>query len=240
MMFQIKLAGRILRIHHKYKYVKQLCREYLVSELLPFEMEICLEPGQIEEEQQKAEGTGMLSPGYCESLCIYREISLKLLQFDTMLMHAAVIGCDGRGYAFAARSGTGKTTHISLWKQVYGNKITIVNGDKPLLVYDREQELFWAYGTPWCGKENWGVNTAVPLKAICFLERGSENLIRKAETRQILDRLFQQILVPLEEDFLAKQLDLLELLTKKVAFYEMSCNMDREAAITAYKALKVL
>jgi hypothetical protein len=55
--------------------------------------------------------------GYLESICLYRFICLNLPQNDSFVMHAAVIEADNKAYAFTARSGTGKSTHISLWKK---------------------------------------------------------------------------------------------------------------------------
>ena len=43
-----------------------------------------------------------------------------------------LISFDGQGIAFAAPSGTGKTTHIKLWQRLYGDRVEIINGDKPL------------------------------------------------------------------------------------------------------------
>ena len=49
-------------------------------------------------------------------------------------MHGAVIEYEGNGYMFSADSGTGKTTHILLWRKFLGDKVKIVNGDKPFLI----------------------------------------------------------------------------------------------------------
>ena len=34
---------------------------------------------------------------------------------------------------FTAQSGTGKSTHIKLWKKHFGKDVDIVNGDKPIV-----------------------------------------------------------------------------------------------------------
>ena len=42
------------------------------------------------------------SRGYCESLCLYRQICRRLPFYDAFLMHASVVAVDGEAYAFAA------------------------------------------------------------------------------------------------------------------------------------------
>ena len=166
---------------------------------------------------------------------IYREICTYALAHDAFLMHCAVIEYEGRGYAFSAPSGTGKTTHIRLWRQVFGkDKVTIVNGDKPILrVFD---DAVYAYGTPWCGKEGYNVNTRVPLCGLCFVERGKTNKIRPMSTEEAVPRLFGQIMVDDSPD-LARQMELADQLLEKVPCYLLSCNMEPEAARVAYDGM---
>lgn len=234
-MFQIKLANRIVRIRNHYDFVEKLCRDYLTDHTQPFDMEIQIPPETIEAEQQLAEGK--YSPGYCESICVYREISLQMLEFQTMVMHMAVISCDGQGIGFAAKSGTGKSTHIALWKKCFGERVKVINGDKPLLSYEKSAKAFFAHGTPWCGKEGWNCNESAKLTKICFLVRGEKNSIRKMQESEVLDRLFHQLLVAEQEQALLLQMDLIELLLERVSFYELTCNISGEAAETAYKGL---
>ncbi len=48
-------------------------------------------------------------------------------------MHGAVVSWKQEGYIFTAPSGTGKTTHVRLWKEHLGPDVEIINGDKPVL-----------------------------------------------------------------------------------------------------------
>lgn len=169
------------------------------------------------------------------SLAYYRKICAYALAHDAFLMHCAVIEYEGRGYAFSAPSGTGKTTHIRLWQQVFGaDKVTIVNGDKPILrLIDG---VFYAYGTPWCGKEGYNTNTRVPLCGLCFVTRGTENHIRRMTDEEVIPRLFSQIMVN-DSTNLARQMELADLLLQKVPVYLLSCNMDPDAAEVAYRGM---
>ena len=59
-----------------------------------------------------------LSDAYLETLALYRKICNGLINFDVLLFHGSVIDVDGKGYLFAAASGTGKSTHAALWRTV--------------------------------------------------------------------------------------------------------------------------
>lgn len=235
-MFQIKLAGRIIRIDNRFLFVKNLCREYMVPDNIPFDFTVSIPYDSIVQERNRA--SEQFSEPYCESICIYRKIAIEMLNYQTMIMHAAVISYGNEGYAFAAKSGTGKSTHIALWNKIYGYQMRIINGDKPLVAYEPETGIFRAYGTPWCGKENWGCNDSVELKAVCFLNRGEKNSICKASPEAVLPELFGQLLIPEEEALLNLQLDIIDLFIKKIRFYKLTCNMDDDAARVACGMLK--
>ena len=238
-MFQIELAGCVIRIYNHFSYIAELCKDYRKADACHYDLKIEISLETIQMEQQKLQLN--VSLAYCESICVYREISLKLLKYHTMVMHSAVISCDGKGYAFCAKSGTGKSTHIALWKKVYGDRVKIINGDKPLVHQTIDsssgQTSFIAYGTPWCGKENWGTRDQVPLNAICFIERGTTNSIRRMTDTEIIQKLFHQLLIPEEEELLTIEMNMVDSLIKEIPFYLLTCNMSEEAAVTAYKEL---
>ena len=139
------------------------------------------------------------------------------------------------GYAFAARSGVGKSTHIGLWKKNFGERVHIINGDKPIVKITDHGVI--AYGTPWNGKEGFGENRSCPLRALCFLERGTENRIEPISTDDAVARIFPQIYLPREAKAAAGTLELLDSFVKKVSFFRLSCNMEDEAAIVSHGAM---
>ena len=63
----------------------------------------------------------------------------------------------------------------------------MVNDDKAFLAL--RPDGVWAYGSPWMGKHGIGTNISVPLKGICFLQRGTENRIQKAMPEKWLPEL---------------------------------------------------
>lgn len=148
-------------------------------------------------------------------------------------MHGAVLSVNGSGIMFAAPSGTGKTTHVNLWLSQFQD-CHVINGDKPLIDITREPV---AFGTPWCGKEHMGCNEAVPLKAICLLERGNTNCLEKLSPARVLQRLLRQVYMPSGSQRMEQTLRLFNRLCSCVPIYRLQCNMDPAAAAVAREVL---
>ena len=232
----ISLADfRILIFAHN-EYVVHQCRDYtLPCPLSPEEADLVV---RVTPEEIAAEKDGLrfkVSDGYCESICIYRAICRRLPLLGGMLLHSAVITDGTHGFAFTANSGTGKTTHVNLWRQAFGEEIRVVNGDKPLI---RKRDGVWhAYGTPWCGKEGWNINTSVPLTAICFLRRGTANTAAPYDTSAAVTEIMPQLHLPGDPDALMATLDLLDSLLSDVPLFELYCTISEEAARVARSAM---
>ena len=95
---------------------------------------------------------GSQTESEAEILCIYRAIAEKLPLYNRFVMHGAAISFEDKAYIFTAASGTGKSTHIRLWRKAFGNPVGIVNGDKPVIEI-KDDGTSLVYGTPWAGKE---------------------------------------------------------------------------------------
>lgn len=214
-------------------YAKALCADYICEDPPRIDADVRLTQADLDAEAEAARRffTGGGRPAHVAWTALYRKICGFVLAHDAFLMHCAVIGYEGRGYAFSAPSGTGKTTHIRLWQQVFGaDKVQIVNGDKPIL--RRFGDTFYAYGTPWCGKEGYNTNTRGPLAGLCFVERWTENSIRRMTVEEAVPHLFTQIMVGDSPD-LGRQMELADALLTDVPCYLLRCNMDPAAAVAA-------
>ncbi len=230
-MFVMELAGVRIRVRNQYDYVANQCRAFTVlGEDAAFEVQVT--DAEILEEQS----TGDFTPDYCESICIYRSICEKIAAYDVFLMHSSVLEVNGAAYAFAAKSGVGKSTHTRLWLKNIPNA-RVLNGDKPLFRFESDGSIT-AFGTPWNGKENWGENISAPLAAVCFLERGAQNSIRPAGEDEILTRLMHQLYLRGERSSVQKRLLLMDRLMSAVPFYVLSCTIADEAAHVAYAAMR--
>ncbi len=233
-MFKIKIADFVIEIHNKYDFVKHLCKNYIVddSSIADFSVEATDEEIALE----NATAQRKFDVGYLESVCIYRNIALVLPKYNAFLLHAAVVSVDGNGYAFTAKSGVGKSTHIKLWEKLFGNKLQIINGDKPIIKEVNGE--FLAYGTPWCGKEGYNVNCSVPLKAICFLERGETDEIELIDKSLAAGKIIHQVIVPKSSKDIISILDMLDSVIKKVDIWKLKCTMNISAAEVSYNAMK--
>ena len=231
-MFKIKMAELVIEIDNKYDFIKKQCKNY-ICESNESDLTISVNRKEI---QKEANGTWFYNKGYCESLAVYRKIALKLPLYDGMLFHGAAVALDGEAYLFLAKSGTGKTTHVSLWKKVFGERAEIINGDKPIV---RKINSIWQVcGTPWCGKEGFSSNKTVPLKAICFLERGTENEIKPIEISEITKNLFNRLLIPKDKESSDSFFELINNLIDNISFYHLKCNMEADAAVISYNGMK--
>ncbi len=172
----------------------------------------------------------------CESLAVYRHICRKILSdYNGMLLHSAAIEYKGYAYLFSAPSGTGKTTHIRLWKELLGDKALVINGDKPILRLINDKII--VYGTPWKGKENYGSDKNAPLKAVFFLKRAEKNSVCKADVKSVLPLIMAQTLRYGDKDNVDKLLLLIEKIISDTDIYILNCNMDISAAEAAVSAV---
>ena len=95
---------------------------------------------------------------------------------DTLLIHASLVRHNGYGYAFTAKSGTGKSTQVSMWLK-YIPGCDLMNDDNPIVrVIDGEAYI---YGSPWSGKTPCYRNIKARLGAITQIKRAKENHVEK-------------------------------------------------------------
>ena len=144
-------------------------------------------------------------------------------------MHASVVKHAGRGYLFLGRSGTGKSTHSSLWLK-YIDDTELLNDDNPALRLEADGSAR-VYGTPWSGKTPCYKNESVPAGAVVRLRQAPENRIARLPLIQAYASLFASAssFRPLKE--LADGWHrTLEGLAATVPCYELDCLPDEAAA----------
>jgi len=234
-MFTIRIANITIKLDHRYSYVHQLCKNYIVADEEKADLTVSVSDEEIRREMAASEFP--TNPAYAEGVCLYRRICYQLPSlFHAFLFHGALIEYEGRGYVFAAKSGTGKSTHIALWQKHFGKDVRVINGDKPIMRFEGDTLL--AFGTPWCGKEGLEINASVPVRAICFLERGQENAIKRISPADAVVRTFEQVLTPTDLASVDAMFPLLDRMLAEIPCYLLTCNMDEEAAEVAYRGMK--
>lgn len=157
-----------------------------------------------------------------------------LLKFGGFMLHSSTIAKDGKAYIFTANSGTGKSTHTSLW-QKYLSDVTMINDDKPAIML--RNGVFYAVGTPWSGKNNDSTDIAVPVGGLVLLNRGKVNKIRKATPTETVPFLMQQTLASKKEENTLMLVDLLDKFLQSVPAFYLECDMSEGAVKTSYEAL---
>ncbi|MBQ8137094.1 MAG: hypothetical protein IJ174_06640 [Clostridia bacterium] len=236
-----RLADHSVSVESHERAVHEMCQGYR-SEGAP-DFEVCIQPEDIgferrradaERNGRKTDGTAY-SDAYLETLAVYRKISEKMPEYDTFLFHGSAIAVDGAAYIFTARSGTGKSTHARLWREMLGDGAVMVNDDKPLIKVHPDGAAT-VYGTPWDGKHRLSSNIAVTVQAICILERAAENHIREIAKPEALPMLLQQAYRPRDPAALEKTLTLIDRLNVKL--FRLGCNRQHEAAEVSYNAMK--
>ena len=173
-----------------------------------------------------------------EFTAFLRKLAEWLPLHSAFVLHSACFDVEGTGVAFAAHSGTGKTTHMRLWQQLLGDKIVVVNGDKPIVrFFDDDPETPYAYGTPWNGKEHLGCNMRTPLKHICFIERSETNFVEPVKKEDVINLIFNQVYMPKDPVAVMNTMQLIDRLLSCCSLWKIHCNMEIEAAEIAYETI---
>jgi hypothetical protein len=155
--------------------------------------------------------------------------------YDTLMIHASVIAFEGKGYVFLGKSGTGKSTHSSLWlKHIKGTEL--LNDDNPVLrVIDGEVIV---HGTPWSGKTPCYKNMQMPLGGIVRLSQAPYNKIQRLVPLIAYTALMPSCSCmrwdPVATDALHKTV---EKVISKVASWHLECLPDEDAALTCNSAV---
>lgn len=241
--FTMRVAGLYVRVHPLHAQVGALCRDYTVAEVdssSPVDLDIRITQGAIDAERAMATEGNDWSDAYLETLAVLRAIANELPARRRMLVHGAALEYDGRCYLFMAPSGTGKSTHLRLWRQCLGDAARVVNGDKPFLcIPQASQEAPLVYGTPWAGKEGWQCNTSAPLAGIVLLFRSEPGAsrIHRVQAASCIDRIVRQMYVPASPMAAADSLDLFDAVLQRVPVFELACDISTGAVRVSFEAL---
>lgn len=162
----------------------------------------------------------------------------KLTLFEGLMLHSSCIEMDGRAYLFSADSGTGKSTHTGLWKKHFGDRVTYINDDKPIV--RKIDGVYRAFGTPWSGKTDLNTNISAPVAAIVFIERGETNSIEPMDMvkDQVAVRFLEQTVRPKNFSLMDSMLKTADDLLTATPIFRLRCNISEEAVLTSYNCLK--
>ena len=229
--FKIKIADTVLDINAFNETTKKYCEDFLSDEKPDFTISLTKED-LVNESSINEDGKVYVNE---EISALYRKIADLFVEQDILVLHGSAFKVGGFAFLVTARSGVGKSTHVRLLQQYLKDEFEYINDDKPLLEVKDELML---YSSPWNGKERRGNNTKAPLKAIIFLNRGLDNSYRRLDNKEeIYFRLLSQIYLPKEKEKRQKGLCLIDVLLKRLNFYEINVNMDISAAKLTYERI---
>ena len=227
----ISLANIKIEINNLFDFLLKLCKDYLCEGEPDFFVEVTDE--EIEKERNSSEL--QYSDGYLESVCAYRKIGQILPHYNAFILHSAAVEIDGNAYLFLAKSKVGKTTHIRFLKELLGDRLTIINGDKPIVRFIDDKPF--VFGTAWQGKENFGCNKSAPIKALVFLQRGEKSEITHINSPQAALLLMRQILIPKDEETAKKALSLADKILNETKLYSLFATNDIESAKVSFSMI---
>jgi len=156
-----------------------------------------------------------------------------ILFHDGIILHSSCIKCKGKGIAFSAPSGTGKSTHTGLWRQCFETEM--INDDSPAV--RTKNGILHLFGTPWSGKTDINHNIHAPFSFLVFLEQGKENKLTKLSTAQVNFLLLRELARPVYPELSSMTLDFMGKIIENVPAYLLQCTISEEAAKLSYSLL---
>lgn len=154
---------------------------------------------------------------------------------DTVLIHASLVRQNGKGYAFTAKSGTGKSTHVGLWLR-YLPGCDMMNDDNPIIrIIDGKPII---YGGPWSGKTPCYRNIKAPLGAITQIVRAKQNSIERNSPIESFACLLPACsTMKWDSDIFDNICDIITKIVETTGIFTLHCQPDKEAAIICNKAI---
>ncbi len=149
-----------------------------------------------------------------------------LAKTNDIILHAAGISKEGRGYCFVGASGSGKSTlaaHLNTMPD-----IQVLGEDQVVLRYLDGQ--FWIFGTPWHENPEMCTSDWAPLERIFFLNRNAALDLERLSAPDGITRILQTAFIPYyRTEVMPGILERLSLLAEHIPFfalrYELGSNV---------------
>lgn len=137
---------------------------------------------------------GALAPSALRVLC-----AMFLLERGGFFLHASAALEREQAWVFCGPSGAGKTT------------VARLAGERPVLSDETvaivtEHDHYAAASTPFFGEGGpvmATLNRRAPIRAVCFLNKGTQFAHRRLDVRQIVERAFPQVFLPKSDPAIA-------------------------------------
>lgn len=239
--FTVSLADVPIRITCRYRENMDFLRDYLTDRKPSFSIEPTMDDltrirhGLDRMTELDGSQEQRYDESFLENNAIHALIAENLIDYNVLLFHGSALCMDEQAYIFTAPSGTGKSTHARLWREAFGDRVWMINDDKPLIRVGNGKAT--VYGSPWDGKHHLSHNASAPLKAILWLSQNKENRLKPMTKVDAYQMLLRQGYTSRKPDTAQRILALERELLLAAKFYKMECNMEIEAALTAWKGV---
>lgn len=149
---------------------------------------------------------------------------LKAQSLGYFAIHSASILYRGKAYLFSGPSGTGKSTHTRLWRELFD--IQDINGDLNLLSDEGA-----VYGMPWCGTSGIYTPKQFDLGGIIFLKQAKEDRVRVLDGDDKILRISQRLISPsYTKEQLEENMSFSANLARRIPAWSLSCTKNPSAA----------
>jgi hypothetical protein len=154
---------------------------------------------------------------------------------DVLLIHASLVRQNGWGYAFTAKSGTGKSTQVSMWLR-YIQGCDLMNDDNPIIrIIDG---IPYIYGGPWSGKTPCYRNVRARLGAVVAINRDTTNHVEPLTTIGAFAMLLSACsTMKWDNDIVDNICNIIKKIIETTPNYNLFCRPDKEAAIICQKTI---
>ena len=156
---------------------------------------------------------------------------------NTLLIHASLVRERGYGYAFIAKSGTGKSTQVANWLKCIPG-CDLMNDDNPIVrIIDGEA---FVYGSPWSGKTPCYRNVKARLGALVRIDRDKRNWVEKMPPVMAFASVLPSCSsMKWDSGIFNAVCDSVTRLVETIGIYTLHCLPDEESAVVCHKAVSL-
>ena len=108
-------------------------------------------------------------------------------------IHSASLLYRDKAWLFSAPAGTGKSTHVELWRELYHTPA--INGDLNLLALEGGRPVI--HGLPWCGTSEIFDRRTLPLGGIVLLKRAERDRVEELSDQRKALLTMQRFISPM-------------------------------------------
>ena len=156
-------------------------------------------------------------------------------KLNTLLIHASLVRQNGYGYAFIAKSGTGKSTQVSMWLR-YLKGCDLMNDDNPIIRFIDGKP--YIYGSPWSGKTPCYRNVKAKLGAITRIDRAKVNSVERLAPIEAFASLLPSCSsMKWDKDIFNNICNCVTKLVETTGIYTLHCLPNKEAAEICHQAI---